>query len=84
MPNPKQAPVKPVFNFNSSDTKNNMVSSMTHNKQAQYQWSGTFLFQYNKDTNELRDNDFNKHSTKVMDVKDATDLLQYYKQLQSM
>ncbi len=60
------------------------TKSVNQNKQVQFQRSGTFLFQYNDDTYELRDNDFNKHSAQLMTVTNTTDLVQYYKQLQSM
>jgi hypothetical protein len=85
MPSPKQVPVKTAFNFNSSGGNNDATMSVNQNKKMQFQRSGTFLFQYNDDTYELCDDDFNKHSSaQLMTVTNATDLVQYYKQLQSM
>jgi hypothetical protein len=84
MPSPKHVPAKSAFNFNTSEMNNEPTTSVNNTKQMHFQRSGTFLFQYQDNTYELRDNDFNKHSANLMTVTNTTDLVQYYKQLQSM
>jgi hypothetical protein len=85
MPSPKPTQYKPTFDFSTqSDSKQDNVQSINSSKHTSFQRSGSFTFQYNDHTYELRDNDFNKHSAKLLIVKDATDLVQFYKQLQSM
>jgi hypothetical protein len=85
MPSPKPTQYKPSFDFNNQpDTKSDDMQPVHPMKHSHFQRSGTFTFQYNEHTYELRDNDFNKHLAMLMEVKDTTDLVQFYKQLQSM
>jgi hypothetical protein len=63
-----------------SDTPKQLYNS----REKPYQRSGTLTFTYENDTYELRDSDFNKHSADLLPVTNSTDLIRYYKQLQSM
>ena len=47
------------------------------------QRSGTILFRFNGSTYELRDNAYNKNSSESREVKNKTDLIYYYEEMQS-
>jgi hypothetical protein len=49
-----------------------------------YQRSGTLTFEYNNDQYELRDGDFNKNTVKLITVTTKSDLVNLYKQLQTL
>jgi hypothetical protein len=88
MPSPTHAKATKPFNYKTNSEGPAPVSdtaaTTSLHKDKPFQRSGTLIFTYNGETYELRDGDFNKHSAKLITVNNGTELVHYYKQLQSM
>ena len=88
MPSPK-AKMNPMDypSADSGPTPNHTRSDPSAYKKAatpNYQRSGTLTFEYNDDQYELRDGDFNKNTVKLLAVTTKSDLVNLYKQLQTL
>ena len=76
----KDGPPTTTMKSNESSIKPD-VPQTSH---RQFQRSGTLVFTYNEESFELRDSDFNKHSAKLLTVNTTKELVNLYKQIQSM
>jgi hypothetical protein len=88
MPSPK-AKMHPTNNQPSDadtvpDTTRSDPTAYRKAATPSYQRSGTLTFEYNNDHYELRDGDFNKNTVKLIAVTTKSDLVNLYKQIQTL
>ena len=72
------------LNDKDTSTVHHPPSMKKFHSNVPFQRSGTLTFMYGNESYELRDGDFAKHSADLIEVTAVAELVQFYKQLQSM